>query len=301
MGGHAFTAAGVALEMYPIIEVPAGSAQSTEHLGTKPKFWFRDSESVWSLCKLARPNTGEDWSEKVAAEIAGLLGLPHAHYDLGVATGKPCVLSPSFLPQGCSLAHGNELLMQMDPSIGRVSHFRETAHTLSAVWQVLERTACALPIGWNPPPGIQREVDVFVGYLMLDAVIGNTDRHHENWGIVDARAGTVARRHLAPTFDHASCLGCHLTDEARAKKLVTKDLQFSPEAYARRARSAFFAEDGAGSKPMLTMEAFWGAAKQSPEAASVWLERLQSLLPAQIDNILASIPRERFSLNGCAT
>ncbi len=167
MGGHAFAAAGLALEMYPIIEVPAGSAQSTEHLGTKPKFWFRDSESVWSLCKLARPNTGE---------------------------GKPCVLSPSFLPQGCSLAHGNELLMQMDPSIGHVSHFRETAHTLNAVWQVLEQTSCALPIGWNPPPEIQSAVDVFVGYLMLDALIGNTDRHHENWGIVDARAGAVARR-----------------------------------------------------------------------------------------------------------
>ena len=195
------------------------------------------------------------------------------------------------------MAHGNELLMQMDPSIGHVSHFRETAHTLNAVWQVLERTGCALPIGWNPPPGIRSAVDVFVGYLMLDAVIGNTDRHHENWGIVDTPAGTAARRHLAPTFDHASCLGCHLTDEARAKKLVTKDLQFSPEAYARRARSAFFAEYATGSKPMLTMDAFWNAAAQSPDAVTIWLDKLQTLLPAQIDNILTSIPRDRCSQN----
>jgi hypothetical protein len=29
--------------------------------------------------------------------------------------------------------------------------------------------------------------DAFVGYLVFDALIGNTDRHHENWGITDGR------------------------------------------------------------------------------------------------------------------
>src|SRR5712691_13257238 len=37
-----------------------------------------------------------------------------------------------------------------------------------------------VPIGWTPFAGVREAVDVFVGYLMFDAWIANTDRHHEN-------------------------------------------------------------------------------------------------------------------------
>ncbi|MEG3898961.1 MULTISPECIES: hypothetical protein [unclassified Microcoleus] len=44
---------------------------------------------------------------------------------------------------------------------------------------------------------------------MLDAWIGNTDRHHENWGFVEVRASKTPQviAHLAPTYDYASSLG----------------------------------------------------------------------------------------------
>ena len=41
-----------------------------------------------------------------------------------------------------------------------------------------------MPFEWKPIEGIVSALDVFVGYLLLDAWIGNTDRHHENWGFV---------------------------------------------------------------------------------------------------------------------
>ncbi|WP_437782569.1 hypothetical protein [Sorangium sp. So ce1097] len=46
--------------------------------------------------------------------------------------------------------------------------------------------------------------DWFRGYLMLDALVGNTDRHHENRAVL-VRTGQ-AERHaaLAPSHDHAS-------------------------------------------------------------------------------------------------
>ena len=265
-----------------------------EHLGTKPKFWFRNSESVWLLCKLARPNTGEDWSEKIAAEIAHSLNLPHAHYDLGLFEGNECILSPRCFPDDCTLVHGNELLRQLDPGYGLGTRFRETAHTLDAVWRALTKAPCDLPISWNPLPGIHSPADVFVGYLLLDALIGNTDRHHQNWGIVEAQDESSPRRYLAHTFDHASCLGCHLTDEARAQRLATKDGQFTPEAYAGRARSAFY-PDVSAQKPMLTHEAFRRAAAAFPTAANIWRAKLQGLQPEQIDAILSSVPPHRFS------
>lgn len=57
-------------------------------------------------------------------------------------------------------------------------------------------------------------------YLVLDALIGNTDRHHENWGILRERAGSGWRGFVAPSFDHASSLGRELLDKDRDKLLA---------------------------------------------------------------------------------
>lgn len=74
-----------------------------------------------------------------------------------------------------------------------------------------------------------------VGWLpRLDALIGNTDRHQENWGVIEA-----GRRRLSPTFDHASSLGFLLDDSARVERLTTADRDRDVSAYAERARSKF--------------------------------------------------------------
>ncbi len=54
---------------FQIIEVPADVPREQEQMGTKPKFWFQDEDQGYCLYKEARPNTGEDWAEKVAAEV----------------------------------------------------------------------------------------------------------------------------------------------------------------------------------------------------------------------------------------
>lgn len=61
---------------FQIIEVPDDAAESEEAMGSKFKFWFKHQDLGKCLFKQVRPNTGEDWSEKVAAELAELLGLP---------------------------------------------------------------------------------------------------------------------------------------------------------------------------------------------------------------------------------
>jgi hypothetical protein len=50
-----------------------------EQLGSRPKFWYRvaGDNQPW-LFKYTREHTGEDWSEKIASEVAKLLGVPAA-------------------------------------------------------------------------------------------------------------------------------------------------------------------------------------------------------------------------------
>ena len=56
--------------MFSIISVEEGAAENVEYLGSKQKFWFKHSALGRSLWKAARIDTGEDWSEKIAEQLA---------------------------------------------------------------------------------------------------------------------------------------------------------------------------------------------------------------------------------------
>ncbi len=61
--------------MYEIVTLVGNAPTAEEPLGTKEKFWYDGGEFLF---KQVRPDTGEDWSEKVCAELAGFLGLPRS-------------------------------------------------------------------------------------------------------------------------------------------------------------------------------------------------------------------------------
>ena len=73
-------------------------------------------------------------------------------------------------------------------------------------------------------------------YLVLDALIGNTDRHHENWGMLRKRRGERWTGFIAPSFDHASSLGRELLDVRRDRLLEENRVN----KYAERGRGAVY-------------------------------------------------------------
>jgi hypothetical protein len=81
-------------DLFFIIEIPENANQEPEQLGTKYKFWFEHHELGNCLYKKARPDTGEDWSEKIASELCKLLGLPHAQIELASWKGSRGKVSP---------------------------------------------------------------------------------------------------------------------------------------------------------------------------------------------------------------
>jgi hypothetical protein len=276
---------------FPILLVTqeAYEASSNETLGSKYKFWFYHQELGRCLYKQTRVNLGEDWAEKVASQLCELIGLPHAVYELASTwTGDRGIVSLNFVPQGGILVHGNELLSSIVPNYPTFGTYGISQHTIDVVLRVIEDESVNLPIGWTPPSGIQRAVDVFVGYLLLDAWIGNGDRHHENWGVIRVQTESTSEEteYLAPTYDHASSLGRDLSDSQRQKRSV--------EAYANKCFSAFYGsvEDR---KTLKTFDAFSLVAHRYPEAACLWLAQLENISPADILNIFNRINRSRIS------
>ncbi len=134
--------------MYPVIIVPAGAASLTEALGTKPKFWFEDSQQRLVLYKEGRRDTGEHWAEKVCCEICSLLGIPHATYDLAEWRGRRGVVSPTFVPKGARLVLANELLAKLIPGYANVQRYQAREHTVRVAMAILGVQDVRLPLGW---------------------------------------------------------------------------------------------------------------------------------------------------------
>ena len=277
--------------VFPITIVPDDARDLIEQLGSKPKFWFHKPDGGHWLYKEARQNTGEDWSEKVAAELSNLLGLPHATYELATWRDKRGVVTPSFVPQGGRLVLGNELLAKLVVGYPGAKSFRTKQHTLKRVLAIVKSARLIrVPLEWASFPGVESAVAVFVGYIMLDAWIGNTDRHHENWALVVSPQMSI---HLAPTYDHASSLGRNESDQERSTRLTTKDEGRTVERYAARADSAFYTSGR--SKPLTTFEAFVEAGRICPAAARSWLERLELISVTQVLHIFEQVPAHLIS------
>lgn len=294
--------------MFDMIDVSGWDRVNTEQMGTKPKFWCVDPAGDKYLFKESRPREGEHWSEKLAAEIAGLLGLPHAEIELAVCDGKNGTISKNFLPPtpGKSLLHGNELLFEHDPNYPKHANAIALAqHTLSRILHALKDSGAVLPDTFSGPANVQSACDLFVGYLLLDALITNTDRHHANWAVITSTSG-APRRHieLAPTFDHASSLGRELSDERRVAKLVAQSKPYHPKAPARRKHTVVGYLETAPSRiyaseqdrtPLHPMQVLQQAAKVYRKAADAWIARLAEIPTEHFTALVDDVPKDTMS------
>ena len=213
-----------------IVEVKSEWVIDREDMGTKTKFWYRDPDGgVEWLFKYPRPNTGEHWSEKVAAEVASVIGVRHAKVELAELAGERGSATKSFARGGWALYHGNQMLKWIVRGYEPKRRFRQSQHTLADIFEGMDRV-------FVRPEAASRAKRTLAEYAVLDALIGNTDRHHENWGLLRRREGGVLKGFVAPSFDHATSLGRELLDERRDRFLAENRVG----GYAEKGRGAIY-------------------------------------------------------------
>lgn len=136
---------------------------------------------------------------------------------------------------------------------------------------------------------------------MFDALVGNTDRHAENWGVViDYTNRYDPTYSLAPAFDHASSLGRNEPNESRRRRLDTKDKRDTVASYCSRARSAFF---GTGNKALLHTDVLDELIRYDQRAVNFWASVFSQIpenvfedIFTRIDPRLMSDEAKRFAL-----
>lgn len=281
---------------YPIVRVNVEDADDVETLGTKPKFWWFSASGTRMLFKAEDRGTGEDWAEKISCELCALLQMPHVHYEMAqeYQDGKPKrpgVICENLIESTMSLVLGNQLLFERDnryPLDARAK-YKVRMHTVDAIVTVLGDLGP--PCGWSTHDVVASALDVFVGYILLDAWIANQDRHHGNWGAVTDARGQLS---LAPTFDHGAALARLLTDSERQERLQTRDRGRSIATYVTKARSACYA-DISSERTLSSLDCFREFAKRTPDAAIAWQKRLESIHDTQVIAIVDRIPPSRIS------
>lgn len=261
-------------------------------MGSKPKFWFWHRDAMW-LFKQARPNTGEHWAEKIASEIAGLLKLPTHEVVLARYEGRMGCAVQSFLRDDEVLVHGNELMAGIIRGYDKDKQRGQADHHFQNIVTAIETV-------FAEPKAREFFSLRMVGYLVFDALVGNTDRHHENWGLVlkplvdpKAEAGAQLRIQvsLAPTFDHGSSLGRELLENRARQILGERD---GICRYIRKATGGIFLESQApkGLAPMALAELI---AQSFPKLFKPWRERVAALPQDFARPLLDAIPASCMS------
>jgi hypothetical protein len=281
---------------FRVVDVSDWAVVQPEPQGRSGKEWLREDgtplnaktrERDWLFKPVVVHENGQrqggNWAERIVAELGTLLGLPCAEVELAVRGDDEGSISRNVAPDGWNLMPGNVLLAALLPGYtGGERLPGRPGHTVGNIMDAL-RTCGA-------PPGFERldAVGVFAGYLVLDALVANQDRHDRNWAVLE-RADAPGPRLLAASYDHTSSLGFNLLDAARRRTLGEAG---GIAKWADRGRASQFEHDATAKStiPTLVDVARDALSRAGPVPERHWLARVQELDDDAIEGVVARVP-----------
>lgn len=145
--------------------------------------------------------TGEHWAEKIASDIAKLIHIPCANVDIGIYKGELGAISymaiddsKEILVEGIQYISNKYVSYNVDRLYDEDTGKR---YSLQMIRECIEETGL---------------VSDFMIIPVFDCLIGNSDRHHSNWGIVVSQYGNPLR--ISPLYDNSSSLCCREPEES---------------------------------------------------------------------------------------
>jgi len=166
----------------------------------------------------------EFWSEVIAYQLGEVAGVEVPPCFPSVCEETYGSLSHFFVDRfaGEFLVHGGDLFAELRPGYDRK---RGREHSVQLVLDAMAVFA--------RPTHFEKLFEQFV----FDGLIGNGDRHQDNWGVVIRPEGKDIRKwpeRLAPTFDNGTSMAREVT-ETNVDNMLQDSMRF--EAYLNRGKS----------------------------------------------------------------
>jgi hypothetical protein len=281
----------VPAEPFDRLDVSSWEVDRDETSGVEAKMWLVEpgapARRPWLFKSVTvQPDyvCGEDWAEKTAAELGERLGVPCARVEMAQRDEHRGSISANLRPRECQMQPG-ALFMQaceVENYIpGKVAG--RPGHSLENIRRVLE--------GALPPPGVHlpfdaTAFDVFAGYMVLDALIANRDRHDENWAVLLPIAGEGPTR-LCGSYDHANSLGYNVNDVKRAAQLAQPG---GVQNWCRKGTAHRFEHTPGRAPQTLVQLATRALGLASPEARDYWPRQVDRVTDQEMTSIIERLP-----------
>lgn len=161
--------------------------------------------------------TKEIWTELIACKIGNFIGLNIPEAIPAELDGNYGILIKNFLKRGAAGMPVNELV--------------EAKEILGVLTPSCPHNIASIELLCNSRLLHNKFWEEYIKMLIFDCIIGNNDRHDENWGLLFDRNSTSVK--LAPIYDNASCLTSGETEERVC--LLLKD-ETALERYVNKSR-----------------------------------------------------------------
>lgn len=236
--------------------------------GTRAKYWIIKPDSKQQfMFKIPTENTGEAWAEKISAEIGKLLGLSMMDVNFAVRQDIHGIIAKKFTSGTEEFYEGGDLITSIVEDFDR---YKLDNYSFDHISKALAE--------------FQLDKD-FVVIPVFDALIGNQDRHCDNWGIIATRSDY----RFAPIYDNGASLGFQLKEDRI--KLMFKDSKMF-KAFSNRSYSLI----GIGNKKKPKyLELLSVIRSQYPKEIEDAVDRLSILNKDNIEKILNTIPTSIMS------
>lgn len=196
--------------------------------GTEDTYFLK-----FPMNKPGRDYTPENWSEVIAYELGNYFGFDVLEYNLAAYRGKVGCISKNMVRSSANelLVEGHSILSRYDDSYDPGDKNTYNMYTFDFV----KNSIVAY--------GMKNYVADFIKILVFDAIIGNSDRHQSNWGIIQASVKKEERKNRltrfipfvqdvkmkveteyrpAPIYDSGCCLGRE-HDEGKLLQMLESD------------------------------------------------------------------------------
>jgi hypothetical protein len=272
---------------WSVIDASTWDLAGEETIGIRAHIWLRHASRnrTWlfkeTVVEPDRP-FHEDLTEKLASEVASLVGIPAARVQLARRAGhRGCLVEDVRWSRG-SHQPGQVLLGGAVEGYDQNDRTHQ-GHSVANIRLALD--GFAAPPG-SPTPAHFHAFDVFAGYLVFDALIANGDRHDGNWAVLQRPPGDSGPDALCGSYDHASSLGFNLSDGQRAQRLRDGNVR----SWADRGKAREFEKVPGQRIQSLVELAHSAIALCSDEVSEYWLAAVRSVQSDAIRTLLEATP-----------